>query len=97
MRALGDVSDPKIYDESSNSFELDIDLVAGDTVTINTNRGEKSVTLFRDGVETNIINLVQPNPTWFTLQPGDNIFSHSASNADLLQILFRHRSQYEGV
>lgn len=97
MRALGEVSDPKIYDEAANSFELDIDLVAGDIITINTNKGEKSVTLFRDGTETNIINLVKPNPTWFTLQPGDNVFLHAATNDDLLQIVFRHRSQYEGV
>ncbi len=97
MRALGAVSDPKIYDEAANSFEIGINMQDGDIITINTNKGEKSVTLFRNGVETNIINLVKPNPTWFTLQPGDNVFLHSATNADLLQIVFKHRSQFEGV
>lgn len=97
LRALGDVSDPVIYDEQSNYFALKIDMQAGDIITINTNKGEKSVTLFRDGEESNIINLVKPTPTWFTLLPGDNVFSHAATNSDLLQIIFKHRSQFEGV
>lgn len=97
LRALGDVSDPVIYDEQSNYFALKINMQAGDIITINTNKGEKSVTLFRDGEENNIINLVKPTPTWFTLLPGDNVFTHSATNSDLLQIIFKHRSQFEGV
>lgn len=97
LKALGEVSDPIIYDEYSNSFSIGIDMIQGDVITINTNKGEKSVTLFRDGENINIINLVKPNPTWFTLLPGDNILSYSAINSDLLQITFRHRSQFEGV
>lgn len=97
MRALGAASDPVIYDEAGNSFGLTIALQEGDVITINTNSGEKGVTLFRDGVLSNIINKVNPNPTWFRLQPGDNVFLHSAVNVDLLQIVFKHRSQFEGV
>lgn len=97
MRALGAASNPTIYDEAGNSFGLTIALQEGDVITINTNSGEKGVTLLRDGKKTNIINLVKPNPTWFRLQPGDNVFLHSAVNSDLLQIVFKHRSQYEGV
>ena len=97
MRALGEVSDPVIYDEAGNSYGVKIALQEGDVITINTNSGEKGITLLRDGKETNIINLVNPNPTWFKLQPGDNVFLHSAVNADLLQIVFKHRSQFEGV
>lgn len=97
LRATGKVSNPVIYDESGNSFGIKIDMVEGDKITINTNKGEKAVTLFKDGVSTNIINKVQPNPTWFILQPGDNIFLYSAENVDLLQIVFKHYEQYEGV
>lgn len=97
MRATGETSNPIIYDEAGNRFGIKIDMVEGDRIVINTNKGEKSVTLFKDGTETNIINKVYPNPTWFTLQPGDNVFSHSADNPDLLQIVFRHFTQYEGV
>ena len=97
MRAAGEVSNPTIYDEAGNSFGIKIDMVEGDKITINTNKGEKSVTLLKDGVETNIINKVIPNPTWFTLQPGDNVFMYSADNPDLLQIVFKHYAQFEGV
>ena len=71
--------------------------VGDNKIIINTNRGEKSVTLFKDGVETNIINKVYPSPAWFILQPGDNVFMYSAENPDLLQIVFKHFTQYEGV
>lgn len=97
LRAVGEVSNPAIYDEAGNSFGIKIDMVEGDKIVINTNKGEKSVTLYKDGVETNIINKVIPGPTWFTLQPGDNVFMYSAENPDLLQIVFKHFTQYEGV
>lgn len=97
LRAVGEVSNPTIYDEAGNSFGIKIDMVEGDKIVINTNKGEKSVTLYKDGTETNIINKVIPGPTWFTLQPGDNVFMYSAENPDLLQIVFKHFTQYEGV
>lgn len=97
LRAIGNVSDPELYNEYGGGFKLDIDMQAGDAIYINTNKGEKSVTLLRNGNKTNIINLVQPNPTWFTLQPGDNVFSYRATNLDLLQIIFRHNDLFEGV
>lgn len=97
LRAIGAVSNPRIYEEAGGGIGINIDMLEGDIITINTNVGEKAVTLFRDGVETNIINKVQPNPTWFKLQPGDNVFSYAADGLDLLQIVFKHYSQFEGV
>lgn len=97
MRAIGETSNPIIYNASGNSFGVKIDMSEGDRIIINTNKGEKSVTLFRSGAETNIINKVYPNPTWFNLEPGDNIFSHTADNPDQLQIVFKHYAQFEGV
>ena len=97
IRANGEASNPRIYEEAGGGIGINIDMLEGDIITINTNVGEKAVTLFRDGVETNIINKVQPNPTWFRLQPGDNVFSYAADGLDLLQIVFKHYSQFEGV
>lgn len=97
LRATGKTSNPIIYDEAGGSFGIKIDLTEGDKITINTNKGEKSAYLLKDGVESNIINKVIPGPTWFTLQPGDNIFSYTATNPDLLQIVFKHFAQFEGV
>ena len=97
LLATGEVNDPIIYDEFGGYFAIAINMVKGDKITINTNKGEKAVTLLKDGKTTNIINKVQPNPTWFILQPGDNLFTYEAENQDLLQIVFKHYSQYEGV
>lgn len=97
MRALAAVMDPKIYNEAGESFSIGLEMQAGDVLTINTVKGSKTVTLLRDGVKSNIINLVKPNPTWFNLTPGDNVFLYSASHPDLLQVSFKHYALYEGV
>lgn len=97
MRALAAVTDPRIYNEAGESFSIGLEMQAGDVLTINTVKGSKTVTLLRDGVKSNIINLVKPNPKWFTLIPGDNVFLYSASHPDLLQVSFRHYALYEGV
>ena len=97
MRALSAVMDPKIYNEAGESFSIGLEMQAGDVLTINTVKGSKTVTLLRDGVKSNIINLVKPNPTWFNLTPGDNVFLYSASHPDLLQVSFKHYALYEGV
>lgn len=97
LTAVGAVKDPTLYKENGGSIGIDIDMQLGDVITINTNKGEKSVTLLRDATETNIINLVRPKPTWFTLEPGDNVFLYTATNQELLQIVFKTRPLYEGV
>lgn len=97
LRALAAVTDPTIYNEAGESFSIGLEMQAGDVVTINTVKGSKTVTLLRDGVVSNIINKVKPNPTWFTLIPGDNVYLYSASNPDLVQVSFKHYALYEGV
>lgn len=97
LMANGEVNNPIIYDEFGGSFGININMVKGDKITINTNKGEKTVTLLKDGKTTNIINKLQQAPTWFILQPGDNLFTYEAENQDLLQIVFKHYAQYEGV
>lgn len=95
--ALNDCSDPMIYSATGESFKLGIDLIKGDALIINTNPGEKSVTLNRGGAVTNVLNSVKEFPTWFTLQPGDNVFMYAASDPGALQITFKYLAKYEGV
>lgn len=101
ITATGSVSNPKIYNNVTGEFfGFDIDMVKGDLVTINTNRGEKSITLTRDGVDHNIIANVSRDSTWLALEMGDNQFAYdtaTSSGVDLLQIIFKHRTIYEGV
>ena len=97
LRADGNVSNIVIYDEYGGSFKINYSMISGDLITINTYRGEKSITLTRDGVETNMFKYVGDNPTWFNLLPGDNIFMIEATGSDLLQIKYINYNLYEGV
>lgn len=99
ITARGEVVNPVIYDATSGgSIGLNITLQDRDQVIINTNSGSRSVKLIRGVTETNIIDKVTPNPTWFILNPGENIFSYDAdSGVDLMSIVFRHRTKYGGV
>ena len=98
ITARGEVVNPIINANGVGSFGLNFTLEDQDQVIINTNSGERSVTLIRDSVEINIIDKIQANPTWFVLQPGENIFSYEAEvGRDLMSIIFRHRTKFGGV
>lgn len=95
----GDVKNPIIYDVYTREFfALDTELYNGDAVTINTNRGEKSVTVLRNGVELNGLNWLRPKSTWLQLREGDNIYAYDAEEGtNIMSVYFRHRTHYEGV
>lgn len=97
----GNVSNPTIYNNVTGEyFGFNIDMVEGDHVLINTNRGEKSIILTRDGIESNIIARVSKGSTWLALAMGDNQFTYGTESGiglELMTIVFRHRTIYEGV
>lgn len=98
MQADGEVINPIIYDAYGGSFALNYTMQAGDLITINTYKGQKSVKLLRDGKETYLFKYVAGMPTWFLLEPGDNTFTHSTeSGSEFLQIRYRFFNLYEGV
>lgn len=101
ITATGTVLNPKIYNNVTGEFfGLTMTMIKGDLLTVNTNRGQKSVTLTRDGVNTNVIANVSRESTWLTLDMGDNQFSYTTDTEggeELLQIVFKHRTIYEGV
>ena len=73
-------------------------LVASDDIVINTTKGEKSITLVREGTSYNILNCLDKNTDWFTLSKGDNIFAFTAETG-VTNLQFRIENQviYEGV
>lgn len=99
MSAIGDVVNPTIYNvDTRESFGLNLTIMAGDVVRINTNSGQKSVTLTRDGVTTNQINKVLRQSVWLTLAMGDNQFTYTATTGlESLFVVFTHRTRYEAV
>lgn len=73
-------------------------VVASDDIVINTSKGDKSITLIREGVSYNILNCLDKNTDWFTLAKGDNIFAFTAdSGVTNLQFRIENKVIYEGV
>lgn len=73
-------------------------IVASDDIVINTAKGEKSITLIREGVSYNILNCLDKNTDWFTLAKGDNILAFTAdSGVTNLQFRVENKVIYEGV
>lgn len=71
---------------------------AGDQIIINTNKGEKSARLLRDGRYYNIINTLEAPMVWFELKAGDNVFMLNADTGlSNLQYKISYRKIYSGV
>lgn len=97
--AKGTVVNPVIYDVLKRTqFKLNFEMVAGDSIVINTNAGEKSIELIRAGVSRNILGNMAKNSTWFVLESGDNVFAYDAdSGNNSLQLSFTTAILYSGV
>lgn len=95
----GAVVTPKIYNVDNGEYIIINDTFAdGDIITINTIRGQKEITLFSDGVVTNLIGKLESGSTWFQLNPGDNIFTVDADTLpENMLVTFTVVDQYEGV
>lgn len=74
------------------------ELTRGDVLTINTNRGKKSVKLYADGTITNIINDLDESSSWISLAIGANKFIYGAeSGVNNMNIKIQFRNLYGGV
>ena len=71
-----------------------------DKVIINTNKGQKGITLIRGGVLTNIFSALQPGSAFFQLIVGNNRFEYIVDNvpdSDDVALIFRYYNLYRGV
>ena len=93
------ILNPIIYNLTTQEFfGLNIDLSAGDIVTINTCVGEKSVILNHNNVVTNILGKRTTGSKWLQLIPGTNEISYSADEGTKnLNVVISTVQQYEGV
>lgn len=73
-------------------------LANGDDIIISTIKGEKSVTLQREGTNINILNCLGKNSVWFQLYKGDNIIAYGAEEGvENIVISITNQVLYEGV
>ena len=99
LHAERTVINPIIYNrDTGEKFEVIYSMVKGDVIKINTNAGEKSVLLIRNGDEYNIINYVNLNNDWFVIRNGANVFTYECADGyEFLKILFLVTNKFEGV
>lgn len=97
--AIGTVANPVVYNVFTNGkIMLNCTMAASDKIVINTNVGEKSITLIRNGVSTNAMGYMSPDSEWFVITNGDNVFTYDADSGTAnLQITFRTSLLYSGV
>ena len=97
--AVGTVVKPVIYDvQQKTSMALNITMRASDKIVINTNTGEKGITLIRDGERINALGYMRRGSDWFKLRAGDNVYTYDCEDGGgNLQITFKTALLYSGV
>lgn len=85
---------PVYYTEAQNNNCL----IENDKLLINTNKGNKSIRLIRDGVVYNVLNSLGRDSKWLEFHIGNNKFVYSASeSADALVVTLDANELYKGV
>lgn len=108
LHAIGDVEQVSIYNvKTGEKMVIDTDklltmtgnkIIYGDTIIINTVKGNKYITLIRNGVSTNILNVLGKDSTWFQLARGDNLFAYTADyGEENIQFMVETQILFEGV
>lgn len=100
LYARSAVTNPKIFNYITHDFiGVNYEMETADLITIDTRKGEKTATLLRDGVETNIFNYVMKNSTWLQLEAHGSTFVYEVTSGVLgdLLVTFKHSNLYEGV
>jgi hypothetical protein len=90
---------PTIYNADTGEYlQIKGEILRGDIITISTKTGNKTVTLTRNGVDSNIINRLVAGSTWLTLREGLNTFHVlTVRNVKNLKITLMHTNSFLGV
>lgn len=93
------ILNPAFYNRTTQKYiKVLFDMEQGDLIRVNTNRNQKSITLIREGVETNILNDMESGSEWVTLEAGENEISYDADEGgDNLNVTVTTLNKYLGV
>ena len=99
IHAIDFASNITIYNSATKDLmKLNTELIAGDTLYINTRKSHKGITLLRDGVEINLLRCLGKGSKWLTISKGDNIFAYTAEKGSSnLQFNIKNQTAYVGV
>lgn len=94
------LKNPSVYNYLTGEFfKINIDMQMGDLITVTTGQGNKTISLLRSAVSTNIFNLLDKNSTWLQLDIGGSVFVYEVEEGQAtdLIITIKHYDLYEGV
>ena len=98
IEAIADARSPTLYNADTDEYlQITGDILAGDIITITTKTGNKTVTLDRGGIKTNITNRLVSGSTWLTLREGKNRFYLRGTGLQNLKVKIVHTNAYLGV
>ena len=99
FRAMGKVVTPHLFDVNTRDFmQFNLELRAGDVLTVSTGFGQKGVTLRRDGETTDAFRFLDPDSRYLQLAVGDNVFRYGADFGDgNLEVSIIHTNLFLGV
>ena len=108
LHIIGTIKNITLYSLLNNeTMTIDTDKISeltgnpltnGDDIIISTIKGEKSVTLQREGANINILNCLGKDSVWFQLYKGDNIIAYGAEEGvENVVISITNQVLYEGV
>lgn len=100
LYAKASVTNPKIYNHMTGDYiGINYEMEAGDVITITTGKGNKTVTLLREGVRSNIFNSLMEGITWLQLEVGGSAFVYEIDQGLISNLLvtIKHRDLFEGV
>lgn len=97
--ALGTVTNPIILNVDTEEFiKLNVTMLTGDVIEINTKYGSKGATLTRDGQKTDYFRYVDVDSTFMQLAIGDNNFRYDAeSGVNSMEVTIFYNKEYLGV
>lgn len=99
FRAVGTVVNPMLFNVNTREYvKINTTMAAGDIITVNTEYGQKSVTLTRDGEETDYFRYMDIESTFIQLDIGENVFRYGADgDITTLEVAVYHNNKYLGV
>lgn len=96
MIASGAVKHPELYNVNTKEYmKVNVAMQFGDEILINTEPGNKSIILHRNGKQTNILSQLDLGSTWLKLASGDNLYRYNAlMGLENLDISIRYSNLY---
>lgn len=83
LTAKTQCTNPKIENADTGEYmTVPVKMETGDILIFNTNRGEKSITFYRNGIATDLFNSRDPLMTFLQVKTGVNYFKYSFETGD---------------